>query len=249
MILNSLEPPNLQRLVRLGQEHCRTPCRLTNSSGVKVAGICGQKVRDCKRHAPRRLGASNYQYGIGSYPPVLVSRGVTGHGLASGPYYIDDQVRAFQAEEASEMARHVQTISEDSADVEEMEELSRDVRVKFASRTPTLAKNRTRGESDSYDLRKSLAASSGAGPSRKKSAPPAPSLWFGMIGKKGMRWITSNPSEAHDTMSKKHCRIGEVFQTQAEAEAWIEGEEEIPDLVPRYDSDSDDDSSVAEIDE
>ena len=43
-------PPNLQRLVPLGQEHCGTPFCLMNNTGVKVADICGQKVKDCKRH-------------------------------------------------------------------------------------------------------------------------------------------------------------------------------------------------------
>jgi hypothetical protein len=188
-------PPNLQRLVRLGQEHCRTPCRLTSSTGVKVAGICGQKVSDCKRHASRRLGAKNYQYGIGSYLPVIVSRGFAGHGLASGPYYTDAQILAFQAEEAKEMTQHVESMNEDGTDEEEMEELSRDVRVKFKSRTSPLAKSKARGEggttydrrkarAEIYDLRKALAASSGG--HLKKKSPPAPILWFGMIGKHGI---------------------------------------------------------------
>ena len=55
--------------------------------------------------------------------------------------------------------------------------------------------------------------------------------------------------EAHSTILKKHCHVEEVFQT-AKAEAWIGGEEqEIPDVDPRHDSDSDNDSSVAEVDE
>ena len=75
-----------------------------NDTGVNVPGICGKKVKDCRHHAIRRLGGANYQYGMGSYPPVLpVSRGFTGHGLACGPYYTDAQVLAFQAEEAKEM--------------------------------------------------------------------------------------------------------------------------------------------------
>jgi hypothetical protein len=243
-------PPNLQQLVRLGQGHCRTPCRITNNVGVKVAGICGQKVQDCKRHASKRLGASHYQYGIGSYPPVLVSRGFAGHGLASGPYYTDAQVSAFQADAAKEMTRLVQTMNEDGSDEEEMEELSRDVRVKIAAPTPTQAKKKPSAASETYDLRKALAASSG-GPSKKKS-PPAPVLWFGMVGKQGMRWVTSNPTEAHHTISKKHCRIEKVFQTQVEAEAWLDEEEPMmPDLVPRDlaqgDSDSDDESSDSKV--
>jgi hypothetical protein len=38
-------PPNLQELVRLGQEHCRTPCRVRNRDGVQVASICGKRMR------------------------------------------------------------------------------------------------------------------------------------------------------------------------------------------------------------
>jgi hypothetical protein len=250
-----LGPPDLQQLVCLGQEHCRTPCRLTNNAGVKVAGICGQKVKDCKRQASKRLGSSNYQHGIGSYPPVLVSRGFTGHGLASGPCYTDSQVRAFQSDAAKEMTLLVDTMNEDGSDGGEMEELSRDVRVKFVSPTPAPVKNKPSASSTTYDLRKALAASSG-GPSKKKKSPPAPVLWFGMVGKQGMRWITSNPMEAHNTISKKHCRIEKVFQTQAEAEAWLDEEEPmIPALIPRdlsqcdsSDSEDEDDSSVSEAD-
>jgi hypothetical protein len=44
-------PPNPQQLVCLGQEHCRTPCCLTNNTGVKAASICSQKVKDCEGHA------------------------------------------------------------------------------------------------------------------------------------------------------------------------------------------------------
>jgi hypothetical protein len=252
-------PPDLQQLVRLGQEHCRTPCRLTNNAGVKVAGICGQKVKDCKRHASKRLGTGNYQYAIGSYPPVLVSRGFTGHGLASGPCYTDSQVLAFQAEAAKEMALLVGTMNEDGSDEGEMEDLARDVRIRFASPTPAPGKNKPSVACETYDLRKALAASSG-GPSKKKKSPPAPVLWFGMVGKQGMRWVTANPAEAHSTVSKKHSRIEKVFQTQAESEAWLDEawlEKEEPtspnliprDLLARDDSDSDeDDSSVSEVD-
>jgi hypothetical protein len=251
-------PPNLQQLVRLGQEHCRTPCRLTNNAGVKVAGVCGQKVKDCKQHASKRLGTGNYQYVIGSYPPVLVSRGFTGHGLASGPCYTDSQVLAFQAGAAKEMALLVGTMNEDGSDEGEMEDLARDVRIRFTSPTPAPGKNKPSVASETYDLRKALAASSG-GPSKKKKSPPAPVLWFGMVSKQGMRWVTANSTEAHSTVSKKHCRIEKVFQTQAESEAWLdeawlEKEEPTgPNLIPsdlaRDDSDSDeDDSSVSEVD-
>ena len=252
-------PPNLQRLIRLGQEHCRTPCRIASSTGVKVAGVCGQKVTDCQRHARRRLGADNYQYGIGSYPPVIVSRGFAGHGLASGPYYTDAQILAFQTKEAMEMTQHIDAMNEDVTDEEEMEELSRDVRVKFASRTTPLAKSRAGAESDSYgrrkadvesasyDLRKALAASSGG--HVKKKSPPVPVLWFGMVGKLGMRWVTSNPAEAHAAVLKKRCRIEEVFQTRSDAEAWIEEEDPIPARRARQDSESDDGSVSPKVDE
>jgi hypothetical protein len=139
-----------------------------------VAGICGRKVADCKRHASKRLGAKNYQYVIGSYPPILVSRGFAGHGLAAGPYYTDAQILAFQADQAKEMTLLVQTMHENESDEEEMEELSRDVRVQFASPTPTQAKKKPSPASDNHDLRKALAASSG-GPAKKRN-PPAPVL-------------------------------------------------------------------------
>jgi hypothetical protein len=193
------------------------------------------------------LGADNYQYSAGSYMPVNVSRGFAGHGLASGPYYTDAQVQAFQAEEAKEMTRHVDAMNEDRSDEEEMEELSRDVRVKFAPRSTSLAEEKTSAESELYDLRKALAASSGG--SSKKKSPPSPNLWFGMVGKQGIRWITSNSSEAYDTISKMHCRIEEIFLTRADAEAWMEKEESTPTPRTRHDQDSDNGSSAPEIDE
>jgi hypothetical protein len=60
-------PPNLQDLVRLGPEHCRSPCGMTNKEGVKTSSICGKKAKDCKLHAKVRLGADSYQYAIGFY--------------------------------------------------------------------------------------------------------------------------------------------------------------------------------------
>jgi hypothetical protein len=241
-------PPNLQQLVHLDHTNCRTPCRITDSTGVKVAAICGRKVRDCKRHATRRLGATNYQYGIGYYSPVPMSRGFTGHGLTSGPYYTEDQIRAFQAEEAKEMSQHVDTMAEDVTDEEEMEELARDVRVKFPAGTGSDSYDHRKARAENSVLREALAASSG-GRSKKKS-PPVPVLWFGMIGTFGMRWITSNSVEAHEMVSRaKQCRIEEVFHLKADAEAWVEEEELGPMCRPRPDRDSESGSSVPEVDE
>jgi hypothetical protein len=48
--------PNLQDLVRLGQEHCRSPCNSKNKDGVKTASVCGKTVVECGRHAETRLG-------------------------------------------------------------------------------------------------------------------------------------------------------------------------------------------------
>jgi hypothetical protein len=152
--------------------------------------------------------------------PINVSRGFAGHGLASGPYYRDAQVLAFQAEEAKERTRHVDAMDMDMSDEEEMEDLSRDVRVKFASQTTSLAEEKASAESELYDLRKALAASSG-GSSKKKSSP-SPVLWFGMVGRQGIRWITSDSSKAYGMTSKTYCRIEEVFLTRADAEAWME---------------------------
>jgi hypothetical protein len=238
-------PPNLQRLVRLGQDHCRSPCRITNSAGVKVAGACGRKVKDCQRHARHRQVTTNYQYSVGSYMPINVPRGFAGHGLTSGPFYTDDQVLAFQAEEEKEMTRHVDAMNEDMSDEEEMEELSRDVRVKFAPKTLSLAEAEARAKSELYDFRKALAASSG-GSSKKKSSPTSPVLWFGMVGRQGVRWITSDSSKAYDLNSNKNCRIDKVFLNRADAEAWMEKEE--PNR-PVQDHDSDHESSAPEDEE
>ena len=219
--------PNLQQLTRLGEEHCRTPFRVTSRTGVKVAGVCGKTKLDCRRHASQRQTGGHYQYAIGSYPLVPVSRGFAGHGLASGPFYTDSQIRDFRITEAKEMSRHVEAMNNDVSDEEEMEALSRDVRVKFAARVPSPARDRDlsesaqpRTESETYDLRKTLAASSGEYSKQKKSTGRAP--WFGMIGGHNVRWTTSNQSEANFAVATKHCQIAEVFTTRTEAEAWVD---------------------------
>jgi hypothetical protein len=58
-------PPNLQRLVCLRQEHCQCPCCMKNKDDVKVASICGRKVKDCQLHGNRQLGVDTYQYNFG----------------------------------------------------------------------------------------------------------------------------------------------------------------------------------------
>jgi hypothetical protein len=128
-----LGPRNLQRLVHFGQEHCRCPCRMKNKDGMKVASICGKKANYCQLHAKRRLGADSYQSTVGSHPPILAAHGFLGHYLASGPYYTDSQIQAFQVQEKKEMAHLVQTMNEDATDLGKMEELSRDLRMRFKS--------------------------------------------------------------------------------------------------------------------
>jgi hypothetical protein len=232
-------PPNLQRLVRLlGQEHCRCPCRMKNKDSVKVASICGKKVKDCQLHAKIRLGADTCQYTIGSYPPIPVARGFEGHGLASGPYYTDAQIRALQAKEEKEMTQLVQAMNKDAADDGEMEEVSRYLRVCFTPPNTQPKKTQAKRADNTDDLRKALAATGGA----KKKKGTLPELWFGMVGKKEVRWITSDPMEA---------------QKAAEAESWIDEEEvtddeDPPNLSPRkqggYLSNLDDDSSDPDVD-
>jgi hypothetical protein len=78
-----------------------------------------------------------------------------------------------------------------------------------------------------------------------------------MVGKKEVRWITSDPMEAQKAAAKHYCQIHQVFHTQDEAESWI-GEEEGTDNEdpPRpqskkargYLSDSDKDSSDPDVD-
>lgn len=245
-------PPNLQGLIRLGVEHCRSPCRLTNKDGVKTSSICGKKAKSCQRHAKARLGKDSYQYAIGSYPPVPVTRGFPGHGLAGGPYYTDYQIQAFRAEEEKEMGRLVQDMNANTDDADEMEELAQDLRVRFKPTESTKASSRKKDPTD--DLRRALAAATD-GPSRKKKSTPPPDLWFGMIEKKGVKWITSNPTEANHAATRKNCHISQVFYTQDTAEEWLEEEEsdddEIPPLKarsPGHGDGSEDDSSDPDVD-
>jgi hypothetical protein len=249
-------PPNLQELVRLGQQHCRIPCRMKNKDGVQVSSVCGKKSKDCKLHATKRLGAKSHQYAIGSYPWVSVSRGFTGHGLANGVVYSDDQIEKCKAEEAEEMEKLVQTMNESAEDADEMEELARDLRVHFKASEAQPEKTSTPAKGSTDDLRKALAAKT-AGPTKKKGPLP-PELWFGMVTpKRGNKWITRDAVEANEAAAKKGCRIAQVFHTLKEAEAWLEGDEDedakLPALLPHrktvYDSDDDsDDDSVRDVD-
>jgi hypothetical protein len=90
---------------------------------------------------------------------------------------------------------------------------------------------------------------------RRRAHPPPPKLWFGMIGRKEAKWITSDPDEAQKAASKTYCRIHQVFHTQEEAEEWLEesDDDKIPELIPRkhqayYSDSSEDDDSVPEVD-
>jgi hypothetical protein len=161
--------PNLQDLVRLGQEHCRSPCDIKNKDGVKTASVCGKTVVDCGRHAETRLeqgksGQGKYRYAIGTYSKVLVSRGFTGHGLAppQGLFFTDAQLQSFKQAERAEMSHLVQGMNEDPTDKEEMNELARDLRVTFIEPSKELPRNaKASPHKDSTEkLRKALAADS-----------------------------------------------------------------------------------------
>jgi hypothetical protein len=238
--------PDLKDLIRLGQEHCRAPCTLTNNEGVKTASVCGKTVVECARHAETRLGQGRsgqgkYRYAIGTYSKVPVSRGYTGHGIAppQGFYFTDEQLHGFKQAEMAEMSHLVQGMNDDVTDKEEMNELARDLRVKFADPSTELPRSKKASpqKGSSEYLRKALAADSG---SRMPKAP-APELWFGMIHtKRGDKWVTPNLTEATTATTEKGCRMEHIFKNQGEAEAWLTGDDEsdndedIPGLTPRH---------------
>jgi hypothetical protein len=217
-------PPNLQDLVRLGPEHCRSPCRMTDKEGVKTSSSCGKTAKDCKLHAKVRLGADSYQYATGFYLRVPVARGFEGHGLAGGPFYTDSQIQAFRKAEEKEMGISVGTLNKDTANEDGMDELVRDIRVQFEPQKPSPESTK---RSDSADaLRKALAANTTGGPTRKKESSPPPSMWFGLIGTRhGVKWITADAMEAHRAATKKQCKIHQVYSTREEAEARLEEED------------------------
>jgi hypothetical protein len=239
--------PNLQDLVRLGQEHCRSPCTIKNKDGVKTASVCGKTVVECARHAETRLGQGKvgqgkYRYEIGAYSKVRVSRGFTGHGMAppQGLFYTEDQLQVFRKAERDEMSHLVQGMNDDLTDKEEMDELAKDLRsVKFKE---PRTKTRSPLDKNSPDyLRKALAADTRGTHKTKKAS--APSLWFGMTHpERGEKWLTLNPAEANLAARTTGCRIDQIFHSQEEAEAWLNGnadstDDEGPPNRPRYDSD------------
>ena len=159
----NLGPPNLQELIRLGREHCRTSCTLTDQDGVKTPSVCGKKVVDCYRHGKTRLGFGTFRYTIGSYSKVPVSRGFKEHGLAPprGLFFTDAEIKAAREDEKKAMSHLVQGMMEAQTDEEEMEELARDLRVKFAAPTQVAKEKPSRHQSDSTEaLRKAMAAGS-----------------------------------------------------------------------------------------
>ena len=136
-----------------------------------------------------------------------------------------------------------------------MEELARDLRVKFTAPSQVAKEKPSRHQSDSTEaLRKAMAAGS-LGPKQKK-ATKVPAIWFGMAqGGSGLRWITQNPSEANTAAATGSSSIAQLFHAQDEAEAWISGpleedsdddpDDELPPaLIPREHSDSEDESIV-----
>jgi hypothetical protein len=246
--------PNLQGLIRLGQEHCRMSCSTTNKDGAKIPSACGKTVVECQRHAQRRIGGSgSFRFGIGSCSKVPVARGFTGHGIAppQGVFFSDADLRAFKEAEKEEMSHLVDGMNENSIDKEEMDELARDLRVKFVE--PTQKKKSARTKSDpTEELRKAMAAESlGA---KKKKAPASPEIWFGMVHRRSStKWVTRDPTEANSSASKKLSRIDHLFHTKDEAETWLfagplkdfeKGSEDEgpPALIPREEIDSDDES-------
>jgi hypothetical protein len=141
----------------------------------------------------------------------------------------------------------VDSLNKDTTNEDEMDELVRDVRVRFESQKapPEITK-----KSDPSDALQKALAANGGGPTRKKKSSPPPVMWFGLIGTRhGVKWITANVMEAHEAATKKKCKIHQVYSTREEAEAWLEEEdsdEAIPDHLPRSQriGESDNDSSV-----
>jgi hypothetical protein len=225
--------PKLQDLVRLGQEHCRSPCNIKNKDGVKTASVCGKTVVECGRHAETRLGQGKLGQGkcccaIGTCSKVLASRGFTGHGLAppQGLFFADAQLQSFKQAERAEMSHLVQGMNDGTTDKEEMNELARDLRVTFIepSKEPPRNTKASPHKDSTEKLRKALAADSLG---TKKQKATIPELWFGVIQtKRGDKWLTSNPAEANRATAKKGSRIDQVFHDQGEAEAWLDSRDE-----------------------
>jgi hypothetical protein len=95
------------------------------------------------------------------------------------------------------MSHLVQGMSNDLTGQDEMDELARDLRVKFVEplKEQPNTKKASPARNSTDDLRKTLAADS-LGTKKKKVMPPE--LWFGVIHtKKGNRWATLNPAEAY----------------------------------------------------
>jgi hypothetical protein len=202
------------------------------------------------------MGSSgNFRFSIGSYSKVPVSRGFEGHGIAppQGIFFTDAEFQAVRESEKKEMSHLVQGMNDNPVDKEEMDELARDLRVKFVQPVQGPKKKPSRPQSDPTEqLRNAMAA--GTLEPKKKKAPGAPEVWFGMLHRRSKtKWVTSNPEEANNAASKRGSRIEQLFHTQDEAEAWLFGpsarendsDDEIPDLVPprkataeAYDSDS-----------
>jgi hypothetical protein len=67
-----------------------------------------------------------------------VAQGFEGHGLAGGPFYTNSQIQAFRRAEEKEMEFLVGSLNKDTANEDEMDELVRDIRVRFEPQKPHL---------------------------------------------------------------------------------------------------------------
>jgi hypothetical protein len=130
--------------------------------------------------------------------------------------------------EREEKSRLVRTMNETGSDQEELEELSRDLRVRFKAKIQA-------SEPTEDDLWKSLAAKTGG-----CKATPKAKLWFGMRTKtadrsgKTNRWITSDPIVPNDAATRPGCCIAQVFHSREEDEDWTkDNDSPTPGLHPR----------------
>jgi hypothetical protein len=160
----------------------------------------------------------------GAYSKVPVSCGFTGHDVAppQGWFFTDKQLQAFKQDERAEMSHLVQGMNNYLTDQDEMDELACDLWVKFVEplKEQPSTKKASKARNSMDDLCNALAVDS-LGTKKKKVT--APELWSHI--KKGNRSVMLNPAEAN-AATAKGCRIDQIFPTQEEAEAWLEGNED-----------------------
>jgi hypothetical protein len=216
-------PPDITKLMEMGNGLCRAPTQVSSTDGAKVPCVCGKTIEECQRHATHRING-RYRYPIGFYLPMdTASRGFQGNGRV-GTFYTSDQYRKLADEDFEEMERVADGMQDGMQDDDdEIEELGGAPQVTFGPATATAKTRDVPYSPPAERLRATLSDLTRQGQAETKR--PNPNLWYGLLDVSGARWLFQDLPKAQAYVDMgKIFRFSRVFETRAEAYAWKEAE-------------------------